>query len=260
MATAITLTPGRATLADWRAVADGAAVHIDRTALPQVEAGARAVAAILAKGEPVYGINTGFGRLAHVRIAAADLAALQRNLVLSHAAGVGEPMRSSNRAADDGAQARLPRPRRLGRAAGDHRDAGSHAGARRDPGGPVPGLGRRVGRSRAARPHDRGDARRRRGRPRRRADAGGRGAGARRTLPDHARRQGRARDAQRHAVLDRGGALPACSRSSACSRRRSSPARSRPMRREAPTRRSIRASTRCAATAGRSRSPRPCAR
>jgi histidine ammonia-lyase len=93
MATAITLTPGRALLADWRAVADGAAVCIDRAALPQVEAGARAVAAILAKGEPVYGINTGFGRLAHVRIAAADIAALQRNIVLSHAAGVGEPMR-----------------------------------------------------------------------------------------------------------------------------------------------------------------------
>ena len=92
MAAAITLMPGRATLADWRAVADGAAVRIDRAALPQIEASARAVAAILAKGEPVYGINTGFGRLAHVRIPAADLATLQRNIVLSHAAGVGEPM------------------------------------------------------------------------------------------------------------------------------------------------------------------------
>ena len=163
MATAITLTPGRATLADWRAVADGAAVRIDRTALPQVEAGARAVAAILAKGEPVYGINTGFGRLAHVRIPAADLATLQRNLVLSHAAGVGEPMRAGHRAADDGAQAR-----RLGRGASGVRletlrDAGSHAGPRRDPGRPVPRLGRRLGRPRAARPYDGGDARRRRG-------------------------------------------------------------------------------------------------
>jgi histidine ammonia-lyase len=96
MAAAITLTPGRATLADWRAVADGATVAIDRAALPQIEAGARAVAAILARGEPVYGINTGFGRLAHVRIAAADLATLQRNIVLSHAAGVGEPMDRAN--------------------------------------------------------------------------------------------------------------------------------------------------------------------
>ena len=43
------------------------------------------------RGEPVYGVNTGFGKLASVRIAAADLATLQRNIVLSHAAGVGEP-------------------------------------------------------------------------------------------------------------------------------------------------------------------------
>ncbi len=53
---------------------------------------AAAVARIVAKGEPVYGINTGFGKLASVRIAAADLETLQRNIVLSHAAGVGEPM------------------------------------------------------------------------------------------------------------------------------------------------------------------------
>ena len=42
------------------------------------------------RGEPVYGVNTGFGKLASVRIAEADLARLQRNIVLSHAAGVGE--------------------------------------------------------------------------------------------------------------------------------------------------------------------------
>ena len=60
---------------------------------PAIEAGARAVDAIIARGEPVYGINTGFGKLASVHIASEDLAALQRNIVLSHAAGVGEPMR-----------------------------------------------------------------------------------------------------------------------------------------------------------------------
>ncbi|MFT6571517.1 MAG: histidine ammonia-lyase, partial [Sphingomonas echinoides] len=41
---------------------------------------------------PVYGINTGFGKLASVRIDTADLVTLQRNIVLSHAAGVGDPM------------------------------------------------------------------------------------------------------------------------------------------------------------------------
>ena len=55
-----------------------------------VAASAAAVERILARGEPVYGINTGFGKLAGVRIAAADLPQLQRNIVLSHAAGVGE--------------------------------------------------------------------------------------------------------------------------------------------------------------------------
>jgi len=45
----------------------------------------------LSKGEPVYGINTGFGKLASVRIGDADLETLQRNIVLSHSAGVGAP-------------------------------------------------------------------------------------------------------------------------------------------------------------------------
>jgi histidine ammonia-lyase len=79
-------------LADWRAIYEGAPVALDDACRPAVEAGAAAVAAILAKGEPVYGINTGFGRLASVRINDGDLAKLQRNLVLSHAAGTGEPL------------------------------------------------------------------------------------------------------------------------------------------------------------------------
>jgi histidine ammonia-lyase len=95
-AATVTLTPGHATLADWRAIAEGALVRLDPAAQPAIDASARAVDAIVAKGEPVYGINTGFGKLASVHIAAGDLAALQRNIVLSHAAGVGEPMRPAN--------------------------------------------------------------------------------------------------------------------------------------------------------------------
>jgi histidine ammonia-lyase len=90
----IILTPGHALLADWRAVADGAAVRLDPAAMPAVEKSARAVDAIIAKGQPVYGLNTGFGKLASVHIAPGDLAMLQRNLVLSHAAGAGEPARA----------------------------------------------------------------------------------------------------------------------------------------------------------------------
>lgn len=86
------LSPGAMTLAQWREIYDGAGVELDEAAIPAIQAGADAVAEILSRNEPVYGINTGFGKLASVRIADADLATLQRNLVLSHAAGVGEPM------------------------------------------------------------------------------------------------------------------------------------------------------------------------
>ena len=86
----VTITPGAVRLADWRAIWRGAPMRLDPAADAAVAAGAAAVERILARGEPVYGVNTGFGKLASVRIAASDLARLQRNIVLSHAAGVGE--------------------------------------------------------------------------------------------------------------------------------------------------------------------------
>ncbi|MFO0005638.1 MAG: aromatic amino acid lyase, partial [bacterium] len=68
------------------------ALRIDPAALPAIEASAAAVQRA-ARGEaPVYGVNTGFGKLASTRIGAADLAALQRNLIRSHSVGVGAPM------------------------------------------------------------------------------------------------------------------------------------------------------------------------
>ena len=90
--TDVVLTPGEVSLADWRAIYLGAGVSLDPATAPRVAASAAAVARILAKGAPVYGINTGFGKLASVRIESGDLERLQRNLVLSHAAGVGEPV------------------------------------------------------------------------------------------------------------------------------------------------------------------------
>jgi histidine ammonia-lyase len=65
-------------------------VTLDPACRSAIRRGAEAVERIVAKGEPVYGVNTGFGKLASVRIATADLESLQRNIVLSHAAGVGE--------------------------------------------------------------------------------------------------------------------------------------------------------------------------
>jgi histidine ammonia-lyase len=88
----VLLEPGAVPLAAWREVYRGMPVALDPACQGAIEASARAIATILGKGEPVYGINTGFGKLASVRIAAADLQTLQRNIVLSHAAGVGPPM------------------------------------------------------------------------------------------------------------------------------------------------------------------------
>ncbi len=86
------LVPGHASLADWRAIYHGAAVSLDPSTRPAVAASAQTVDAIIAKGDAVYGINTGFGKLATVKIGADDLVTLQRNIVLSHAAGVGAPL------------------------------------------------------------------------------------------------------------------------------------------------------------------------
>ncbi|WP_034157485.1 histidine ammonia-lyase [Sphingomonas sp. ERG5] len=89
--TDITLVPGAVTLAQWRAIYRGAPAGLDPASASVIRASADAVARILAKGQPVYGINTGFGKLASVRIGDEDLATLQRNIVLSHAAGTGDP-------------------------------------------------------------------------------------------------------------------------------------------------------------------------
>ncbi len=87
----IVMRPGEVSLTDWRAIYRGASATLHPDAAEPIRASAAAVERILARGEPVYGINTGFGKLAGIRIEASDLATLQRNIVLSHAAGVGEP-------------------------------------------------------------------------------------------------------------------------------------------------------------------------
>jgi histidine ammonia-lyase len=86
------LSPARVGLAQWREIYRGADCTLDPAAWPMITRAAEAVQEILGRGAPVYGINTGFGKLATLRIAESDLEVLQRNLVLSHAAGVGEAM------------------------------------------------------------------------------------------------------------------------------------------------------------------------
>jgi histidine ammonia-lyase len=89
----LTLTPGATHLADierlWR---EGLPARLDPAARPRVEAAATLVAKAALGKAAVYGVNTGFGKLASVKIAAKDTETLQRNLILSHCAGVGEPL------------------------------------------------------------------------------------------------------------------------------------------------------------------------
>src|SRR5690606_30278855 len=66
-------------------------VTLDRGSRPAVEQAAEIVAQAANGEAAVYGVNTGFGKLASVRIEASDSRLLQRNLILSHCCGVGEP-------------------------------------------------------------------------------------------------------------------------------------------------------------------------
>ncbi|MEQ1804132.1 MAG: histidine ammonia-lyase [Burkholderiaceae bacterium] len=91
--TEILLRPGRLTLDDLLAVhANGTALALDPGALPGIQAAAAIVQRAAAGDAPVYGVNTGFGKLASTRIGEADLATLQVNLIRSHSVGVGEPL------------------------------------------------------------------------------------------------------------------------------------------------------------------------
>ncbi|KPP83106.1 MAG: histidine ammonia-lyase HutH [Oceanicaulis sp. HLUCCA04] len=87
----LTFNPGDVRLGDleriWR---EGLPARLDSSARAAVEASAGQIAKAAAGNAAVYGVNTGFGKLAHVKIAASDTRTLQRNLVLSHCCGVGD--------------------------------------------------------------------------------------------------------------------------------------------------------------------------
>ncbi|MCV2887074.1 histidine ammonia-lyase [Ruegeria aquimaris] len=89
----ISLSPGSTDLATLRTIyRTGAPVRLDPSARAGVDAAAAMVAKAAAGEAAVYGINTGFGKLASTKIAAKDTATLQRNLILSHCCGVGQPL------------------------------------------------------------------------------------------------------------------------------------------------------------------------
>ncbi|MGB5870048.1 MAG: histidine ammonia-lyase [Albidovulum sp.] len=89
----ITMVPGQVTLATLNEIyRNQTPAKLDPQARPMVERAAQMVADAAAGDVAVYGVNTGFGKLASVKIASKDTAKLQRNLILSHCCGVGAPL------------------------------------------------------------------------------------------------------------------------------------------------------------------------
>ena len=89
----ITLTPGSVSLETLSEIFwNGTPAVLDPGFDAAVDRAADRIAQIAAGNAPVYGVNTGFGKLASIKIEAADLATLQRNLILSHCCGVGAPL------------------------------------------------------------------------------------------------------------------------------------------------------------------------
>lgn len=89
----ITLHPGSVPLKTLETIYwTGEAAKLDASFDAGIQKAAARIAEIAAGDEPVYGINTGFGKLASIKIAPADVATLQRNLILSHCCGVGKPL------------------------------------------------------------------------------------------------------------------------------------------------------------------------
>ena len=91
--TTLSIKPGHFNLDELQAIhADCQPLFIDASAWDAVRASASVVQRAAQSDAPVYGVNTGFGKLAHQRISQAQLDILQVNLIRSHSVGVGEPL------------------------------------------------------------------------------------------------------------------------------------------------------------------------
>ena len=86
------LDPENVSLDQLRQLWSGAEARLDDASMQRVANAAASVDRIVAGGETVYGVNTGFGLLANTRIADDRLTELQTNLILSHSAGLGDPL------------------------------------------------------------------------------------------------------------------------------------------------------------------------
>jgi histidine ammonia-lyase len=93
MTDTLNITPGQLSLEQLQAIhADGVRLQLDTSARTAIRASAAVVQRAAQGSEPVYGVNTGFGKLANQRISQDELDRLQLNLIRSHSVGVGEPL------------------------------------------------------------------------------------------------------------------------------------------------------------------------
>ena len=89
----ISIQPGLLSLEQLQAVhAGGVSLSLPEDARASIRSSAEVVQRAADSDAPVYGVNTGFGKLANHRISKEQAAALQLNLIRSHSAGVGEPL------------------------------------------------------------------------------------------------------------------------------------------------------------------------
>jgi histidine ammonia-lyase len=86
------LDPQNLSLDQLRDLWQGTEARLDDASMQRIAESAASVERIVAGGETVYGVNTGFGLLANTRIPSERLAELQTNLILSHSAGLGDPL------------------------------------------------------------------------------------------------------------------------------------------------------------------------
>src|SRR6056297_3982370 len=92
----VVLQPGAVRLAELEMIwSKGSPARLDPSVKPQVEAACDLVRRAAEGKVAVYGVNTGFGKLASVKIPSEQTEALQRNLILSHCCGVGQVLDES---------------------------------------------------------------------------------------------------------------------------------------------------------------------
>ena len=191
------------TLESIAAVAGGMReVTLSDEARARIEASRAIVDRKAAGPDAVYGVNTGFGSFADVRIDAESLDKLQVNLLRSHAAGVGAPLRRTRRARDDAASRQRAGARSLRHPRLHGRCPAGAPRRRRSPGRAEPWIGRRERRSGAARPSRAGAHRRGRGAQRRRAGSWRGGPRQGRPVTGRAGPEGGTGAHQRHAGVD----------------------------------------------------------